>query len=114
MALGNGRLAQEPGAIVQNRLQPDVFESCRIDASADGQNVGTDFDCLKKVARDAGESGQEKIAEAMPFELTGAGKPVLEELREQRFIRAESNQAVPDVSRWQHPKLIPQPARTAS
>ncbi len=67
-----------------------------------------------EVVRDGGESGEEEIAEAVAFEAGALVEAMLEELREQSFILAESDDAVADIAGRKHVEFLAQASAGAA
>ena len=84
-----------------------------IDAAASGKNLGAGLDGLGEVAGNAGESGEEEIAEAVAFQVA-LGEAVLEEAGEQVLILGESDEAVAQVARGKNVEVFAEPAGGAA
>ena len=68
---------------------------------------------LGEVSGDAGERGDEEVAEAVAFEVA-LGEAVLEELREQVLVFGERDHAVADVAGRKHVEVFAQAAGGAA
>ncbi len=67
-----------------------------------------------EVAGDAGQGGQEEVAEGMADEPAAVGKAVLEQAGQQVLVVRQGDDAVADVARRQDPELPPQAAGRAA
>ena len=72
-----------------------------------------DLDGLGEVAGDAGERGEEEVAEAVAFEVA-LGEAVLEEAAEQVLVLGEGDEAVADVAGGKHVEVFAEAAGGAT
>ena len=95
------------------RGQLDVGIGGGIDAAAGGENLRGHLHCLGEVAGDIGECGEEKIAEAVAFEVAML-KAILKEFGEQMLILGEGDHAVAHIAGREHLEVFAQTAGGAA
>jgi len=94
---GDAGFAVDEGAVVHAGGEGGVGSGAGVDAATGGEDLGAGLDGLGEVSGDAGEGGEEEVAEAVAFEVA-LGKTVLEELGEQGFVFREGDEAVAEVA----------------
>ena len=114
-ALGGGDagFAVDDGAVVHAGGDGGVGGGAGVDAAAGGEDLGADLDGLGEVSGDAGEGGEEEVAEAVAFEVA-VGEAVLEEAGEEVFVLGEGDEAVADVAGGKHVEVFAEAARGAA
>ena len=110
---GDAGFAVDGRAVVHARGDGGVGGGAGIDAAAGGEDLGADLDGLGEVSSDAGEGGEEEIAEAVTFEVA-VREAVLEELGEEVFVLGEGDEAVADVAGGKHVEVFAQATRRAA
>ena len=85
-----------------------------IDPSAYRQHFRGELHGLRKVAGQMGHGHEEQISEAVSLEPPAAGETIVEQLRKERLILAQSHHAVADVARRQDVEIAPQPPGAAA
>ena len=98
---GDVGLAFDEGAVVHAGGECDVDVGGGKDAAAGGEDLRRHLYGLGEVAGDVGERGDEKVAEAVAFELALL-EAELEEFGEQVLVLGEGDHAVADVAGGQH------------
>ena len=106
---GDAGFAVDGGAVVHAGGDGGVGGGAGVDAAAGGEDLGAGLDGLGEVAGDAGEGGEEEVAEAVAFEIA-VGEAVLEEAGEEGFVLGEGDEAVADVAGGQHLEVFAEAA----
>ncbi len=101
-------LAFVDGAGDAASAEPHVDERRRVDLAPHRQDRLGGHDRLVKIAGDAGQGGQEEVAEGMADQAAAVREAVLEEARQQVLVVGQRDDAVADVARRQHAELAPQ------
>src|SRR5208283_1349813 len=83
------------------------------DAASCGEDLGGHLHVLGEVSGDAGERGEEEIAEAVALEAAML-EAVLEEAGEQELVLGERDHAVADVAGREHVELFAEAAGGAT
>jgi len=114
-ALGGGDagFSVDGRAVVHAGGDGGVGVGAGVDAAAGGEDLGADLDGLGEVTGDAGEGGEEEVAEAVAFEIA-AGEAVLEEAGEESFVLREGDEAVANVTGGTHAEIFAETAGGAA
>ncbi len=110
---GDAGFAVDGGAVVHAGGDGGVGGGAGVDAAAGGEDLGAGLDGLGEVSGDAGEGGEEEVAEAVAFEVAG-GEAVLEEAGEEGFVLGEGDEAVADVAGGKHLEVFAETTRGAA
>ncbi len=110
---GDVGLAVDERAVVHARGESGVGGGAGVDATAGGEDLGAGLDGLGEVSGDAGEGGEEEVAEAVTFEVA-LGEAVLEELGEEGFVLGEGDEAVAEVAGGKHFEVFAEAAGGAT
>jgi len=110
---GDAGFAVDDGAVVHERGEGDVGVGGGVDAAAGGEDLRGHLHGLGEVSGDAGEGGEEEIAEAVAFEAA-VMEAVLEEACEQELVLGERDHAVADVAGGEHVEFFAEAAGGAT
>ena len=110
---GDAGFAVDQGAIVHARGEGDVAVGGGVDAASGGENLGGHLHGLGEVSGDAGERGEEEVAEAVALQVALV-EAVLEEAGEQELILGERDHAVADVAGREHVEFFAETAGGAT
>jgi len=110
---GDAGFALDERAIFHARGERGVGGGGGEDAAADGENLRGELHGLREISGDAGESGDEEIAEVVTLEVS-LGESVLEELREEVLILRKRDHTVADIAGREHVEFFAESARRAT
>ena len=114
-AFGGGDVgfAAHDGAVVHAGGERGVGGGGGVDAAAGGEDLRAGLDGLGEVAGDAGEGGEEEVAEAVAVEVA-LGEAVLEKAGEEVFVFGERDEAVAQVAGGKHVEVFAEAAGGAA
>src|SRR5580704_8699025 len=111
---GDLGFSADSGAIFHQRFKFDIRGRGRMNVATGDQNFRRQAHRFRKIMSDGGQRSQKKIAKAVTFETGAFVEAVTEELGEQSFILAESDDTVTDIAGRKHVEFFAQAAAGAA